>query len=106
MCISMSVPDDARVLERMPRWYMDPGDPEAFRLAREWLAYADDNRYYTQAIFMPYSVAGVRGILLTLFMGSCSIFHVYYIGHKSQWVCPKYQMLICSQDTSSAAEVC
>ena len=102
----MSVPDDARVAECMPRWGMDPSDPEARRLAREWLAYVDDNRYYTQALFMPYSVDGVRGIQLTLFMGSCSIFHVYYIGHKSQWVCPKYQMLICSVATSGAPEVC
>ena len=62
---------DRRVVECMQQWRMDPYDPEQRRLAKEWMKYVDDNRYYTQAFFMPYSVNGVRGMLLILFIGGC-----------------------------------
>ena len=69
----MSVLDPAtatRVGDYMQQWGMDPRDPEAFALARQWMEYVDNNRYYTEAVFMPYSVNRVRGILVILFMGA------------------------------------
>ena len=52
----------------MQQWRMDPAGPEQRRLAQEWMEYVDQNRFFTTAFFMPYSINGVRGILLIVFM--------------------------------------
>ena len=52
----------------MQQWRMDPAGPEQRRLAREWMEYVDYHRYYATAWFMPYSISGVRGILLIVFI--------------------------------------
>ena len=59
---------EERLAGYMQQWRMDPAVPEQRRLAQEWMEYVDHNRYYTTAFFMPYSIRGVRGILLILFM--------------------------------------
>ena len=60
-----------RVVEYMQIWGMDPSDAFARGLARRWVEYVDhpEHRFYTQAIFVPYTFNGVRGILLGVFMG-------------------------------------
>ena len=60
-----------RVVECMQVWGMDPSDADARTRAKRWLEYVDhpDHRFYTQAIFVPYTFNGVRGILLGVFMG-------------------------------------
>ena len=59
---------EERLAGCMQQWRMDVNDPEQRRLAQEWMEYVDQNRYYTTAFFMPYSINGVRGILLIVFM--------------------------------------
>ena len=60
-----------RVVEYMQRWGMAPSDDFARGLATRWVAYVDapEHRFFTQAIFVPYTFNGVRGILLGVFMG-------------------------------------
>ena len=57
-----------RVVAYMQSWHMDVNHPEERRLAREWVEYVDANRYYTQAVFLPYTVDNVRGTLLGFFI--------------------------------------
>ena len=60
-----------RVVEYMQIWGMDPSDAFARGLASRWVEYVDapEHRFFTQAIFVPYTFNGVRGILLGIFMG-------------------------------------
>ena len=52
----------------MQQWRMDPAVPEQLVGAQQWMEYVDYNRYYATGWFMPYSLNGVRGILLIVFM--------------------------------------
>ena len=47
----------------MERWGMDTAAPLQRRMAEGWMRHLMEHKYYAQAVFLPYSILGVRGIL-------------------------------------------
>ena len=47
----------------MQFWRLDPNNPEHRQAAVLWMEYLEEHRYYSQTVFLPYTIRGQRGIL-------------------------------------------